>query len=506
VGSTGWTRHRDHIYRTVLTQDVWQLFVDGELMIPARWPNAFLHNDSVWNQERHWARIDSVRTATGLITDNPTTHHKLSALPFSVTAAMAVLNVGSFRTYTRKVFMHASGAASFSVNPVSSLRPTDGYYFLEGKLEFLDAAREWFFDPATKALYLWANAGGLPDANVRGKVQDFAFYGNRCSHVRIEGLQFFATAFNFVNSPHMTIEGCDFRFAGCSKRMLGSEAAPLTCSIVGPDSGAFASVIDCTFRLSECHAVNLNGAGNRIENCLFESIDWSCSQLPRLMSTVYMHGDAPVFRRNTARACGASEFIEFTEPPLVELNDISKIGLVQHDGAIVQLTRGAQSGSETRYNWFRNTTKNGARFDASTAIGSPTGSGGLMHHNIGLNTRCGLMVKGDNHRCYNNTTISSSNNGIVVLDDEISHNKGTVTRNNAVEKLSGHRASKRELPGIHDHNWNGYDHDPKGQTPPLRDPNNLDFRPRLESELVDRATPVARITDRFIGKAPDIGA
>ena len=506
LGSTGWTRHQDHIYRTVLAQDVWQLFADGELMIPARWPNAFLHNGTLWEQETHWARIDSGKTTTGLVTDSPTNHHKLSTLPFSVTTAMAVLNIDSFRTYTRRVSKHAAGAASFSVTPVSSVRPTDGYYFLEGKLELLDSAREWFLDPATKALYFWTDSGEPPDASVRGKVQDFAFYGNQCSHVRIAGLQFFATAFNFVNSPHMTIEGCDFRFAGCSKRMLGSEAVPLTCSIVGPESGAFASVIDCTFRYSECHAVYLDGAGNRIENCLFERIDWSCSQLPRLMSTVYMHGDAPTFRRNTARACGASEFIEFTAPPLVELNDFSEIGLVQNDGAIVQLTRGAQSGSETRYNWFRNTTKNGARFDASTAIGSPTGSGGLMHHNISLNTRCGLMVKGDNHRCYNNTTIGSRNNGIVVLDDEISHNKGTVTRNNAAEKLSGHRAAKQILPGIHGHNWNGYDHDPKGKTPPLRDPDNLDFRPRPDSELVDRGTPVEPITDGFVGKAPDSGA
>ncbi|MCK4958639.1 MAG: hypothetical protein KAT00_04555, partial [Planctomycetes bacterium] len=34
--SSGWTVHSGNIYKTTLSEDVWQLFVNGEQMIPAR--------------------------------------------------------------------------------------------------------------------------------------------------------------------------------------------------------------------------------------------------------------------------------------------------------------------------------------------------------------------------------------------------------------------------------------------------------------------------------------
>ena len=45
-----------------------------------------------------------------------------------------------------------------------------------------------------------------------------------------------------------------------------------------------------------------------------------------------------------------------------------------------------------------------------------------------------------------------------------------------------------------------------GQTPPLRDPDNLDFRPRRGSQLIDGGVPIDGINEGFVGTAPDIGA
>ena len=79
---------------------------------------------------------------------------------------------------------------------------------------------------------------------------------------------------------------------------------------------------------------------------------------------------------------------------LAASNAVLEPGLVQNDiGSIVQLTIGAQPNSETAYNWFYDTEKYGARFDASAA-GSPTGSNGLMHHNVGFNLNATIMQKG----------------------------------------------------------------------------------------------------------------
>lgn len=62
------------VYRTVLPQPVWQLFDrDGELQIPARWPDAFFHDKSVFQGPERWAHSTTghhdLNNASGLLID-----------------------------------------------------------------------------------------------------------------------------------------------------------------------------------------------------------------------------------------------------------------------------------------------------------------------------------------------------------------------------------------------------------------------------------------------------
>ena len=175
---------------------------------------------------------------------------------------------------------------------------------------------------------------------------------------------------------------------------------------------------------------------------------------------------------------------------------------------MVQLTIGAQPNSETAYNWFFDNEKYGARFDASTAPGSPTGSNGLMHHNVGYNINAAIMQKGDDHQCINNTSFDNSNNGIIILSDNVSTNNGTIVRNNAAERMGSHRKNNVPLTDVmdHSHNWNGYDYASADIRTVLRDPDNLDFRPKPYSVLIDGGKVEGIITSGYIGSAPDIGA
>ena len=88
------------------------------------------------------------------------------------------------------------------------------------------------------------------------------------------------------------------------------------------------------------------------------------------------------------------------------------------------------------------------------------------------------------------------------------HNHETITRNNISNKFSGNRTkpgTKYPVPGIVDHNWSGNfkGADIRSQ---LRDPDNLDFRPKKDSELVDGGALIKGKNIQFLGSAPDIGA
>ncbi len=502
--TTPWSVHSGSIYKTTLPQDVWQLFADGEMAMPARCPNASLTDESVWDQDNNWAKLSGadLNNLTTMI-DTPTGHSDLAGLGFSVVDAMAVLNIGSFRTYTHKVLTHTSGTTTFTVDPVFKRKSSGNqFYFLEGMLEFLDVQNEWYFNDTTKELYYW----GDTNATIRGKVQDYAFNLTNCDGITISGIDFFATTVRFKNCDRAWVEKGDYNFPSCTKRMLGAEqVAPAATEFDGGTDNTF---FDNTMRYADTEAIYMNGADNRIENCLFEYIDWSCGDLPGLMGAVYMYGSSPTYRGNTGHTTGGSAFFLINAIPNAKMNRIEHFGLVQNDGSAIQMTVNNQTGSETAYNWFFNNDKYGARFDASTTPGSPTGSDGLMHHNVGMNVKSTIMQKGDYHECFNNTSMDCINNGIIILKDDVSDAIGTVVRNNAVEKLASGRSGNVALAAatIHDHNWNGYENGNADMRTLLRDPDNFDFRPIPNSVLVDAGTNITGITDGYVGSAPDIGA
>ena len=498
-----WTNHTSNIFKASVDEDFWQLFAGDKMMMPARWPNARLDDLSVWNQNDNWAKVIYSSSKTDF-TDDPTAHSNLETLGYSVQGAIAVMNVGSFKSYAREILTHDANSSDFTVSAVGNRKASNyQYYFLEGLLDFIDSPEEWYLDQDNNILYAWG------DTNVvwYGKTSDYAFDFTNCDNITISDINFFATTVRFSGCLGGTVQNSQFLYPSCTKRMSGiSGDEPDMTAFIGGGNHAF---YNNTMRYADTPAVYMtSGSNNRIENCLFEYIDWSSADLPSLMMTVYMRGTGSIFQGNTAHTTGASAFLDVNSAVQAFSNEVWHTGLVQNDGSVVQLTIGAQPNSETAYNWFFDNEKYGARFDASTAPGSPTGSNGLMHHNVGYNINAAIMQKGDDHQCINNTSFDNSNNGIIILSDNVSTNNGTIVRNNAAERMGSHRKNNVPLTDVmdHSHNWNGYDYASADIRTVLRDPDNLDFRPKPYSVLIDGGKVEGIITSGYIGSAPDIGA
>ena len=512
--TSSWTVHDGNIYKTTLTEDIWQLFVDGEEMVMARWPNARFDDETIWDQEQHWAHGDENESVNGTEVDDPHSGADLTSLSFSIEGALAVLNVGSFRTWTKNVESHSAGSNSFTYAqvPDDAYRTKHHYYFLEKKLEFLDQESEWFFDHETNELYFWPSGNADPNnLNIRGKVQSYSFQIENSDYIELKGLHFFASTFKMENSDYMVVDSCNFLYPSCYKRMLGVvDTEPEMTLITG---GSYCTVSQCAFRYTDGGAIETSGGTNTIENCYFYHIDYTVTDLSSVMTTIRMGGSNNVFRQNTLHRTGASSGINPGDLSIVEYNDMYDTGYLQSDGAIVHLMVGQQPGSETRYNWLHDSPKYGVRFD-----GDGDGTQGSMHHNVSWNIKTGHMVKGHHHFVYNNTSFDTEQNSIVILID-LGGNEGTITRNNAADKISGHRQDSYQdypVPGIYDHNWNGYETGGDVRdlliSPPAYEnfedysPDQYDFRPNPDSELIDAGIHVEGITDGYVGSAPDLGA
>ena len=503
INST-WSIFNGNIWVAEIDYDIWQLFVDYQEMVMARWPNAFFEDGSIWDKESNWAHgtidLDENAYENGMMIDNPHGEISLENIGFNVEGATAILNVGSFKTYTREILNHNGN--TFYYEPVDLWKTKHHDYFLENKIEFLDSPGEWFYDLDSSLVYFWAPDNANPNnLNIRGKVQSYAFEIIDSDYIEIRDLEFFGTTFKFENSDYSIIDHCNLVYPSCYKRMLGVIDTQPEMSIFTSSSNC--KVINSAFRFIDGSALEMYSGSNTIENCYFYHIDYTATDLNGLMTTIQMGGSNNIFRRNTMHRMGASATLNPGNSAIIELNDMSDSGHMQSDGALVQCMVGQQPNVQIRYNWLHDTEKFGARFD-----GEGDGYGGHMHHNVIWNVQGGIMVKGYNHNIYNNTSFDNgSKNDIIVMIDQ-GGNEGTITINNASNKIAGHRTGTYQdypVPGIYENNWNGYEtnQDIKDL---LEDAENLDFTPTEGSILIDSGFDHENLDLNYIGDGPDLGA
>ena len=78
--------------------------------------------------------------------------------------AMAILNIGSFNTFTAVVKSHSPGQNFFTYDDTfGNIKFKAGHnqYFFEDKLDFFDKAGEWLYDKSSKTLYVKTMDGSL---------------------------------------------------------------------------------------------------------------------------------------------------------------------------------------------------------------------------------------------------------------------------------------------------------------------------------------------------------
>ncbi|XP_068675366.1 uncharacterized protein [Montipora foliosa] len=106
----GWVKYANAAYKATLEEDIWQLFIDGEMMTNARWPNALWSDKTVFNSS-FWAKSSNASTR-GVMVENGV--KDLAGSGLNATGAMAILNIGSFNTFTAVVRSHKPGTSSFT--------------------------------------------------------------------------------------------------------------------------------------------------------------------------------------------------------------------------------------------------------------------------------------------------------------------------------------------------------------------------------------------------------
>jgi hypothetical protein len=502
-----WSVHKGRIYKTKVREVFDQLFVDGQMMIEARWPNM-----------RFEQRFDKNRWATahkgseyGLMVDPA-----LAQTGIDWAGAVATLNVGSWQTYRRIVCNHKLGGDRFKYERnmpghVESKRKWEGFdhYYLSGKLEALDVPTEWHLDRESGTLYLWMRNGEIPAGrNVEAKVREHVFEAHERQFIELRGFHFFGATFRFESCSDCIVDNCHLLYPAWARR-VGPAAETLI-------DGSRNVMRNSSVVFDDGPGVTVQGEHNTLENCLIHDVDFNA--LDRGHGVSLSGSSKSTVRNCTIFNMGSSEGLTVggRGPSIVEYNHIYNAGLLQSDGGLIQCHGINLNNTVIRYNWVHD--HNAFNWGGNGIRGDDLTRNLLVHHNVVWNcTEKGIIVKGDNNRVFNNTCLNNPKIDILapsraepfkpfrpkqhlhLLDKQ---NANTIIANNYAQVISGtFKWQKTKAPplGRMENNY-------RGGRPILIDPARRDFRPRIGSPLIDAGKLIAPITDGYRGKAPDIGA
>ena len=437
-----------------IDKDITQLFVGNEQMVMARWPNAQFDMDAedengktLYIFDKHsWAEGHENTSQDGQLYIDES---KKNPGIIDLTNSIGILNVGSFKTFTKLISDHhtipnGNDLIEYDGDFGNSFKTKHHYFFFEGKKELIDVENEWFLDQDNDMLYVFPQNGvDLNNTSVRGKVRDYSVLIDNSSHVTIEGLTFFATTMKAQNSSYLNIIDCNFYYPSYSRRMLGElqGVAPTIFGTSGTEEVHNSTIEGCLFIDSEGEGLIIKGDHNKVLNSYFKNIDWSATQLDGLMVTINVVGYKNEFSNNEIYNTGASATVWPGEASIFSYNVVSNTGLAQSDGAVFQGTKITVKNSVVHHNFVYDTEKYAFRYDAPGGNAEEAGSFGIMHHNIADNTM-GLMIKGNNQIIANNTVINTINNrnDIIILAEDCSNNN-TWLYNNLAERIGSHRSS-----------------------------------------------------------------
>ena len=276
VAAENWTQVSNSIYQASVTcvlNDGNQVFMDGQMMIEARFPNTTLDVSHPVKLVAEGAGSEGIRDeAIGVIT-NAT----LSQPPgYWIGAKLNIVLGKVWCAETVRVTDSGPGWLRFHYNQAEDYQPAAGNpFFLTGKASQLDAPGEWFYDSARRTLRLQTpNSDSPAQHRVETKARQYAFDLRGKSHIVVRGLEIFAaTVVMDERSDHNLLDGLTARYVSHYSELERWRTGLTDSGIIL--NGESNVLQNCVIAFSAGNGVAMSGNGNIVSNNVIQDVDYS---------------------------------------------------------------------------------------------------------------------------------------------------------------------------------------------------------------------------------------
>ena len=392
----GWSGNGGSVYQAAMPWDLGegsnQVFVDGQMVNEARWPNST-------PDVSHPVEATVAGYSNGTLYDPSITQGN----GFWTGATITITPGDGWVAYTGVVSNSGPGWLQVSLPPLYGIdTPVAGNnYFLSGKFEALDSPGEWYRD-AGGTLYLWDPASDNPAGHdIEVKHRQYGFDLSGVSDTTIQGINLFAcTIHTDWASSNTLINGITAAYVTQFNNIWASGWSP-----AGPYgielNGGNSTIENSTIAFSAGDGVFVNAPNAHVTNNVIHDVDYSATDA----AGIRILGSNAVVGHNTIYNAGRDGINIQASPVQVLNNVIHDFVLQTYDGAAIYAVRNNGQGSPIAYNTIFNAHKN--NYDGLDATGimlDNDSSNFVIHDNVTANVDSGLKANNTSYgeQIYNN--------------------------------------------------------------------------------------------------------
>jgi len=510
----GWSNHEESIYKTNLNWDLGlgnnQIFLDGQMMIEARWPNIGTNISQPVKSMTKTTSYSKPTKASGSVLQASLSDQDLTETTnFWKGAKINIQGGVAYWTQTGTVTSNLSGQLNFDfVDWGEGYRPkANNPYFLWGKLEALDTPSEWFLDSSNSNLYLWTPKGDSPANHlIEAKKRQNAFDLSNRSYIKIEGFHIFASTIMLDNnSSYNIIDRIDAKYIWHYTDMTKPDHSKIYNTGINI-KGNNNSIINSRIIYSAGTGISVGGSNHKIKNNVVSEVCYAGYEGAGIyiaagtghevtQNTVYNSGRHTLMY-NPLNTYDAPEYVSNIK---IAHNHLYNSNLQTPDGGLLY-TAGNGGGAEIAYNVLHDNNARTLKYGNYKGAGlyiDVSSSNFIIHHNVIWNAFDAMIIsiKGINVQVNNNTFLGDH---LSLTSYGPQNFKGTKANNNIFTNLIN---TDPVFSAILQKNnlYNGTD-------PKFVNAKFNNYQLEYNSPAVDAGDVIPPYTDGYIGSAPDIGA
>ncbi|HEX4792750.1 MAG TPA: right-handed parallel beta-helix repeat-containing protein [Humisphaera sp.] len=343
----GWSSYSGSIYQAsmpwTLGEGSDQVFVDGQMINEARWPNTSLDPSHPTLEK---ASKVSVNGSTATLYDP-----KLTQPANYWKGAIIHITPGQeWVAETGTVIGSAPGQITFSFNPMDSYeQPAAGnHYYLTGSFKALDSAGEWYHDSGSEKLYVWTPKSDSPAAHdIEVKHRQYAFDLRGDSFITIQNVNIFAaTILTDAASSNAVINQIGAKYIGQFLFLPHGWDIPSNTGIVlAGDSSIFEN---STIAFGAGDGVLVSGSNSRVTNNVIHDVDYNAADTAGIR--ILAGGTGSQIDHNTIYNAGRSGIVHSAAHVKILYNAIHDVGIQTTEAGGIYTVNTDGQGTEIAYN------------------------------------------------------------------------------------------------------------------------------------------------------------